>query len=64
MEIRAEEISAIIKKQIENYGREIEVSEIDVHGNTPDGKLERLPQYPHVFWMVWSHWYPQTKVMN
>ena len=45
-------------------GREIQVSEVDVHGNTPEGKLERLPQYPHVFWMVWSHWFPQTKVMN
>src|SRR5512133_3529650 len=27
MEIRAEEISAIIRKQIENFGREVEVSE-------------------------------------
>ena len=45
-------------------GRVIEVDEIDVHGNTPAGKLERLPQYPQVFWMVWSHWYPQTRVMN
>lgn len=45
-------------------GRDIEVSEIDVYGNTPDGKLERLPQYPHVFWMVWSHWFPDTRVMN
>jgi hypothetical protein len=38
------------------------VHEVDVHGNTPDGRLERLPQYPHVFWMVWSHWYPDTDV--
>jgi len=45
-------------------GRNIEVSEIDVYGNTPDGKLERLPQYPHVFWMVWSHWFPDTSIMN
>ena len=45
-------------------GRAVEVSDIDVHGNTADGKLERLPQYPHVFWMVWSHWYPQTRVMK
>ena len=37
---------------------------IDVFGNTPEGKLERLPQYPHVFWMVWSHWFPDTRVMN
>lgn len=27
MQIKAEEISAIIKKQIENFGREVEVSE-------------------------------------
>jgi hypothetical protein len=45
-------------------GHVIEVSEIDVYGNTPNGKLERLPQYPNVFWMVWSHWFPDTKVMN
>jgi hypothetical protein len=43
-------------------GGEIEVSEIDVYGNTDKGKLKRVPQYPHVFWMVWSHWYPDTKV--
>ena len=27
-------------------------------------KLKRVTQYPHVFWMVWSHWYPDTKVMS
>ena len=41
---------------------DIEVQEVDVYGNTPDGRLERLPQYAHVFWMVWSHWYPGTDV--
>ena len=45
-------------------GREIEIDEIDVYGNTSEGKLERLPQYPHVFWMVWSHWFPNTELMN
>ena len=43
-------------------GREIEVSDIDVYGNTGEGKLKRITQYPHVFWMVWSHWFPDTKV--
>ncbi|MEA3277120.1 MAG: DUF3179 domain-containing (seleno)protein [Pseudomonadota bacterium] len=43
-------------------GQEVEVSDIDVHGNTPHGKLNRLPQYSHVFWMVWSHWFPDTGV--
>ena len=40
----------------------IEVTNIDVHGVTNEGKLERLPQYPHVFWMIWSHWYPGTSI--
>ena len=43
-------------------GNTVEVNEIDVYGNTSSGKLQKLPQYPHVFWRVWSHWYPQTKV--
>ena len=43
-------------------GRTIEINEIDVYGNTKLGKLKRVTQYPNVFWMVWSHWYPQTKV--
>ena len=45
-------------------GRTVEISEIDVYGNTSERKLERMPQYPHVFWMVWSHWYPQTRVKS
>ena len=44
--------------------RDIKVGEIDVYGNTPDGKLERLPQYPLVLWMVWSHWFPDTTLRN
>ena len=56
------ETLGVFSRRIE--GHDIEVSEIDVYGNTPDGKLERLPQYPHVFWMVWSHWFPDTRVMN
>ena len=42
----------------------IKVSSIDVYGNTDGNKLKRVPQYPHALWMVWSHWFPQTKVMN
>ena len=44
-------------------GRVVEIDEVDVHGNTSAGRLERLPQYPHVLWMIWSHWFPSTKVM-
>jgi hypothetical protein len=44
-------------------GQAVEIDEIDVHGNISEGRLERLPQYPHVLWMIWSHWFPATKVM-
>ncbi|MDY0269514.1 F0F1 ATP synthase subunit alpha [Trichloromonas sp.] len=37
MEIKAEEISAIIKKQIENFGREVEVSETGTIISVGDG---------------------------
>jgi len=37
MQIRAEEISAIIKKQIEGFGREVEVSETGTVISTSDG---------------------------
>jgi hypothetical protein len=44
-------------------GQAVEIDEIDVHGNISEGRLDRLPQYPHVLWMIWSHWFPATKVM-
>ena len=44
-------------------GQTLEIAEIDVFGNTSAGKLERLPQYAHVLWMIWSHWFPETRVM-
>jgi F-type H+-transporting ATPase subunit alpha len=37
MQIRAEEISAIIKKQIENFGREVEISETGTIISASDG---------------------------
>jgi len=44
-------------------GRPVTVNQIDPYGQTPDGKLERLNAFPGVFWMVWSHWFPETKVL-
>lgn len=43
-------------------GQASEIMQVDAHGNTQQGQLKRLPQYPHVLWMVWSHWFPDTKV--
>ncbi|MGH1372190.1 MAG: hypothetical protein ACRBBW_09160 [Cellvibrionaceae bacterium] len=39
-------------------------SEIDIYGRSSAGKLERLPSYNGVFWMVWSHFYPSTEVLK
>ncbi|MEH6581069.1 MAG: DUF3179 domain-containing (seleno)protein [Halioglobus sp.] len=41
---------------------EAEVTKVDIYGNGPNGKLERQPSYNGVFWMVWSHFFPDTKV--
>lgn len=45
-------------------GKSFEVTEIDPYGTTPQGKLRRIQISPGVFWMVWSHWFPNTKVLN
>ena len=42
----------------------LEVTEIDPQGNTPEGPLERAILYNGVFWMVWSHWFPETKLLS
>lgn len=56
------ETFTIFNREID--GKAMNVSTIDVHGKTDQLTLERLPQYPHVFWMVWSHWYPETDVKS
>ena len=37
---------------------------IDPYGNTTGGKLERIHTYPELLWMVWSHWFPDTEVLQ
>ncbi|MFC1827165.1 DUF3179 domain-containing (seleno)protein [Thermodesulfobacteriota bacterium] len=37
---------------------------IDPYGNTTSGKLERVHMYSGLLWMVWSHWYSDTKVLK
>lgn len=41
-------------------GKVIDVKKIDVYGNTRHGRLERVPYYNGIFWMVWSHFFPET----
>ena len=39
-----------------------EVQDVDIFGNTRSGRLSRVPVHNGVFWMVWSHFYPDTQV--
>ncbi len=43
---------------------DVEVTEVDIYGNSPASKLARVPSYNGVFWMVWSHFFPETRVMK
>ena len=45
-------------------GQSLDVGGIDPYGNTATGKLERVHLFPGVLWMVWSHWYPDTRLFN
>lgn len=45
-------------------GKVLEVSEIDVYGNTPRGQLQRIDMFSEVYWMVWSHFHPETRLLN
>ncbi len=38
------------------------LTSIDVHGNTPAGKLERIAVASEIFWMVWYAFYPETEL--
>lgn len=46
----------------EKDGHTIDVSTISRTGNTPKGQLKQVPLYNGVFWMVWSHWFPNSKL--
>lgn len=37
---------------------------LDVHGNTPHGKLDREFVFNSVLWSVWVHYYPDTKTLE
>ncbi len=45
-------------------GRAIDVENIDINGQTSIGKLSKVPLHNGVFWMIWAHWFPDTKVFG
>jgi hypothetical protein len=44
--------------------RAITVGAVDPYGVSAAGQLERVSMYPGVRWMVWSHWFPDTQLVN
>jgi hypothetical protein len=40
------------------------IADLDFKGNTPHGKLKKIPLHNGVFWMIWSHWFPDTKLYS
>jgi hypothetical protein len=45
-------------------GQPHDFQRIDFRGVTDTGQLRQLPMHNGVFWMVWSHWYPDSQVFN
>lgn len=56
------DIVAVFYRSID--GKTVEVTEVDRNGNTPQGKLKKVPIQNGVFWMIWSHWFPETEVYS
>lgn len=55
-----ETIAAFDRKK---NGETLAITDVDIHGNTPEnGKLEKEFLYNGVFWAVWLHYYPETKI--
>jgi len=52
----------LFKRSID--GRVIDVENIDINGQTSAGKLHKVPLHNGVFWMIWAHWFPDTKVFG
>ncbi|WP_064602521.1 DUF3179 domain-containing (seleno)protein [Photobacterium sp. J15] len=45
-------------------GQLVDFESVDFRGVTENGQLVQLPMHNGVFWMVWSHWYPDTQVYD
>lgn len=45
-------------------GKKLNVDEIDIFGNTSNGKLDRAYIYNSVLWAVWAHYHPQTRLLK
>lgn len=71
-ELDGQSLVLVYDKQVDTVGlfnRELagqlaQFESIDFRGMTDNGRLQQLPMHNGVFWMVWSHWYPDTQLFN
>ena len=71
-ELDGQSLVLVYDKQVDTVGlfnRElagqlVQFESVDFRGMTDNGRLQQLPMHNGVFWMVWSHWYPDTQVFN
>lgn len=48
----------------EKNGEVVEFEMIDFRGQTESVRLEQKPLHNGIYWMVWSHWFPNTNLLN
>lgn len=48
----------------DRQGQSLAVTQVDPYGQSNAGKLQRVHLFPGVLWMVWSHWYPDTRIID
>jgi hypothetical protein len=59
------EYETIVAFERSGVNQELQINEIDIHGNTPEyGKLERIYIYNSVLWAVWAQYYPDSEVLQ
>ena len=45
-------------------GGEVMFKTIDFRGQTETDRLDQKPLHNGIYWMVWSHWFPQTELLH
>ena len=45
-------------------GEEVSFESIDFRGQTELARLTQKPLHNGIYWMVWSHWFPESKLNN
>lgn len=48
----------------EKDGKEVEFDAVNFKGETANGRLTQKPLHNGIYWMVWTHWFPETELKN